>query len=413
MRAPHLPPRWVIAVSAAVAAAILGDSLLYAVLPIVWPHLSLDLRLVGILLAANRFIRPLANPIAGRVMSRWGVRGPLLAAMLASVVSTATYAAGLGFAVLLAGRLLWGVCWSFLRLAGILAALESSGDRRRGYYLGFFNGTTRLGSFAAVFAGGALTDAIGFERTVWLFASISFAGFLLLLPEREARRAGDPGEPALHPSPTSRADDVRVPAAPRRARGVLDACNLLQGMAVSGLVSATLGLWLVEQYGTHVGIGAAVIGVATLNGALLGVRFIADTLGGPLAGHLSDRRGRRLVAATAGATQALAFVLLSLAGPLWRLIASTAALFVAAAALQAALDATAGDLAPPDARARRMSGYATWWDVGAAAGPLAGYFIAPSIGLAWAYRAMALALGVGVVAYVLAIPARPRPSEGR
>src|SRR5262245_19523603 len=238
----HLPPRWVIAVSIAVAAAIVGDSLLYAVLPIVWPERGLDLQLVGVLLAANRFVRPIANPLAGRVMARFGVRGPLLASLLASVLSTAAYAAHAGFALLLAARLLWGVCWSFLRLAGILAALESSGERRRGYYLGFFNGTTRMGSFVAVFAGGALTDTIGFDATVYLFAAVSFAGYLLLRLEREPAPAPCLDE-TTGPPPSTPAPARRIELPPRRIEvAVLDACNLLQGMAVSGVLSSTLGL---------------------------------------------------------------------------------------------------------------------------------------------------------------------------
>ena len=263
MRRPHIPPRWVIAVSAAVAAAIVGDSLLYAVLPIVWPQLGLDVRFVGVLLAANRFVRPFANPIAGRAMSRFGVRAPLLAAMLASAVSTAAYAASKSFAGLFAARLLWGICWSFLRLAGIVAALESSGDRRRGYYLGFFNGATRVGSFVAVLAGGAMTDALGFDTTVYVFAAISLAGFLLLLREREDRPqpiaslARDEGE--VSPSHTS-------PDGSRSALAVLDGCNFIQGAAVSGLLSSTLGLWLMNHYGSRVSVGEVVIGAATLPG---------------------------------------------------------------------------------------------------------------------------------------------------
>jgi MFS family permease len=398
MSPPHLPPRWVVSVSLAVAAAILGDSLLYAVLPIVWPELGLDVQLVGVLLAANRFVRPLANPVAGRLMSRFGVRGPLLAALLASALSTAAYAARAGFVAFLLARVVWGVCWSFLRLAGIIAALESSGDRRRGYYLGFFNGTARVGSFVAVLAGGALTDLVGFETTVYLFAAASLGGFLFLLRQRPplATTAAVAGgrEDDVAPAPPA----ARRLAGASRALAVIDACNLLQGMAVSGLVSATLGLWLIEQYGQKVDVGAIVIGIATLNGALLGVRFVADTLAGPLAGHLSDRHGRLVVLHSAGAVQALAFAALSLAGSLSWTAAAAVALFIAGAAVQVALDASAGDLAPPTTRAQRMSRYATWWDVGAAAGPLFGYLLGPVVGLAWIYRAMAAALALGTIA---------------
>ncbi len=42
----HMPPRWVVAVSLAVAGTLLGDSLRYAVLPTVWPQLGLEVGLL-------------------------------------------------------------------------------------------------------------------------------------------------------------------------------------------------------------------------------------------------------------------------------------------------------------------------------------------------------------------------------
>ncbi|MGH7819300.1 MAG: hypothetical protein ACREQ9_05975 [Candidatus Binatia bacterium] len=45
-----LPPRWVIAVSLGAAASLLGDGLLYAVLPVVWREVGLELWMVGVLL---------------------------------------------------------------------------------------------------------------------------------------------------------------------------------------------------------------------------------------------------------------------------------------------------------------------------------------------------------------------------
>lgn len=400
----HVPPRWVVAVSMAVAAAIVGDSLLYAVLPVVWPELGLEAPMVGVLLAANRFVRPIANPLAGRVMSRYGVRPPLLAALVLSVVSTAAYAAG-PFAVFLAARLTWGVCWSFLRLGGILAALESSGRRRRGYYLGFFNGATRFGSLVAVVAGGLLTDAFGFATTVYVFAGLSVAGVALILAERP---------PPAGPLPRLESADDEAPPPPSSPAAasqtaVVDGCNLLQGMAVSGLVSATLGLWLVEHFGSRVDVGGVVLGAATLSGALLGVRFVADAFWGPIAGHLSDRHGRTVVVLAAGTLQATALAALSMvSGLAWTAIAAVV-LFFAAAAFQVALDATAGDLAPPATRARRLSWYATWWDAGAAIGPLLGYSVGPAVGLVWTYRGMAAALAASAAAYALAFRANRHP----
>ena len=395
----RLPPRWVIAVSSAVAAAILGDSLLYAVLPIVWPGLGLQAEMVGVLLSANRFVRLASNPFAGWVVGRTGARGPFLAAVFVAAATTAAYALGLGFWVLLAARALWGVCWSFLRLGGYLAALDASSSDNRGYYLGFFNGVTRFGSFVAVLAGGFLTDLVGFETTVYLFTALTLVGGLAVLRERPPRPArsatgvagSEPAiersDPALAGRPVKDAD-----RATRYRIGTVYLAVFLHGLAVSGLVTATLGLWLRTLYGPTVTVFFVSAGVATLTGTLLSARFLADFLWGPVSGHLSDRHGRLRVTLLAGAIQAVALLALALADELGWTILAAVGLFLAATALQSALDATAGELAPPGSRARVMSWYATCLDFGAATGPLIGYLIGAGLGLDAMYRATALLL---------------------
>lgn len=173
----------------------------------------------------------------------------------------------------------------------------------------------------------------------------------------------------------------------------------LHGMAISGLVTATLGLWLGTVFGQSIQAGALVFGVASVTGVLLGVRFLADFLWGPYAGHLSDRFGRRPVIFLAGMVQIMAMVALSLPGSIAWTVVAAVAVFLAAPAVQVSLDAQTGGLGPPNRRAQTMSIYATWLDLGAAVGPLVGYGLASGIGLAWLYRSMALLLVFAGVVY--------------
>src|SRR5205823_5847753 len=105
------------------------------------------------------------------------------------------YAVSRGFWPLVAARLAWGACYSFHRLGGYVVALETSTDRNRGYYLGFFYGVLRFGSFFATLAGGFLTDRVGFVRTALLFSGITVAGGLAVL------REGPPGHVGQAPPP--------------------------------------------------------------------------------------------------------------------------------------------------------------------------------------------------------------------
>ena len=383
----HLPPRWVVAVSVAVAAAILGDSLLYAVLPTQWPHLGLDVGMVGVLLGVNRLVRLASNPLAGWAVRRWGVKGPFLAALFAASATTAAYASSLGFLVLLTARLLWGVCWSFLRLGGYLAALDASNDGSRGYYLGFFNGVSRFGSFVAVLAGGILTDLMGFRATVFLFTGLTLAGGLGVVRERPARQAGNRPR-AEEVVPSAAVVPLEGPEGTARIWAVY-AAVFVHGMAVSGLVTASLGLWLLTLYGSTTQVFFLTLGVAPITGSLLSARFLADFLWGPFAGHLSDRYGRASLALVVMAGEAAALLGLAADGGLCWTVASALGLFLAATTLQVTLDATAGGLAPPARRALTMSWYATCLDLGAAIGPLVGYLVGVGVGLEWMYRGVA------------------------
>ena len=159
------PPRRVVAVSLAVAATLPGDALLYAVLPVVYADLGLELWMVGVLLSANRIVRLATNPLAGVVATRFGIHRPFVASVFATSLVTAAYAAAPGFAAWVALRFVWGALWSFLRLGGFLAAL-AAGSVGRGYALGFYNGVANLGTLLAMATGGLLTDTIGLDATL-------------------------------------------------------------------------------------------------------------------------------------------------------------------------------------------------------------------------------------------------------
>ena len=206
-----------------------------------------------------------------------------LAAAFAAAATTALYASGLGLAVLLAARLAWGACWSLLRLGGYLACLEVATGRTRGFLLGFFNGVTRLGSAIAALAGGALVDLAGFGPTVIAFAVTSTVAGVVMLGQRP------PTAPVSEPAPGAAAESAAPRAADRsagrRTLWTMYVMVFLQGLAWSGLLTSTLGLWLTQRFGPQPGLGTLVVGAATLTGALLGARFLSDFLWGPEIGR--------------------------------------------------------------------------------------------------------------------------------
>src|SRR5262249_41300686 len=133
---------------------------------------------VGVLLSANRFVRMLTNKGAAGLMRR-AAPGPLFAGAAAlGAVTTALYALTPAFVPFLAGRVLWGLCFSALRLVCFMTVLATSTDGTRGRVMGGYQSISRAGSFTAVMAGGFLFDAAGYRIAILCMA----AGTALAVP---------------------------------------------------------------------------------------------------------------------------------------------------------------------------------------------------------------------------------------
>ncbi len=133
------PQRLVTVVGTAIGMCILGDSFLYGVLPLEAKALGISLPLVGVLLSANRLVRLASNTWASTIFERLGPRRPFVAAVVLSLITTATYGLGWGFVVFLLARLGWGIAWSGLRQGGF-QAVWTGGESRKGQLMGLLYG---------------------------------------------------------------------------------------------------------------------------------------------------------------------------------------------------------------------------------------------------------------------------------
>ena len=92
---------WLVAVvGSCVGLAIMGDSLMYTILPLAAPSLGISLPLVGVLLSVNRFIRLLSNSGASRIFEKFGPRFPFIGSVALGTTATVLYGVPAGFTVL-------------------------------------------------------------------------------------------------------------------------------------------------------------------------------------------------------------------------------------------------------------------------------------------------------------------------
>lgn len=378
---------------ALVAVSLFGDSYLYAVLPIHYAEAGIGLVAVGWLLSVNRWVRFFTNPLAGVVGPRLGWGWAFAGALWLAAITTAGYGVLKGLGALLVVRALWGLCWSFLRLGGMAAVLADSPRGRRGRLMGLFTGVFRLGSVVGVAAGGYLADRLGYGTTAVLFGAATALGAVVAsLPPALAGKWGSPGRASVAVGPTGGMHTHWLPTTGPELAACFSA-SMLQ-FVVSGLVTGTLGLLVKERLGADIAAGPWVLGAATVTGLLLGTRFLIDLVVGPAAGHWADRRGRGVALGAATVVVVGGLVVLGLANSLAVIALAALVLFAAGTGATAMLDAWAGDLAGK-APGRFLPAYNTWLDLGAATGPIAGYYLAAQFGLAAAYAS-------GVVALLLA-----------
>ena len=354
LKTTESPNRAVILVAIATSFSLLGDQTLYAVLPTYFTHLGMVPYQVGLILSLNRWIRLLTNQLAERLCRVYSPANLLGASLFLGAAITFLYGWVTTFLVLLCGRLLWGLCWSFIRQIGMLTVMSSTAEGRMGLMMGYYNGISRIGALAGNFVGALLHDLIGYRLTLTLFGCISLAA-----------------------APLGVLSTSRLPLSPKKLQERdlvswrdpgLWLLGFVVGCVGTGLVVSTLGWVLKESVGESLVVVGVLVGIATVNGALLAFRWAADGLAAPLLGAFSDRIGRRWAALLFFCVGALALSEGGLVSETTLLIVMVLLFFVCGVGATVVMFSEVGTRGP-----RAVATYVTAYDLGSAAGPLLGW----------------------------------------
>ena len=359
-------------VSFATAFSLLGDQFLYTVLPTNYDTLGLLPIHVGILLSANRWVRFVTNPIAEWACRRWPAGLLMTSALVLGSLLTAVYATVHAFSALLAARVLWGLCWSFVRQTGIMTVVAGTHARYLGRNMGLYNGISRSGSLMGMLLGGIGHDLIGPAATLGIFALLSLLASPLGRFAQDITAAPEPNH--------------AVPGAPAAPPAGLLAAGFITGLVGAGMIMSTLGHLLEARVGEGYVLDGAQLGVATLTGVVLGSRWLIDVAGAPILGVVSDWMGRRNAAFlffVLGAAALIAVVPTTGAGPL---IGGMVVVFICVVAVHVLLTAEAGSRG-----SRAVMLFVTAFDMGSATGPLIAW-----AGLHWGLPREAVLVAAGI-----------------
>lgn len=359
----------IIVISLITAACLVGDSMLYVVLPTHWQEMGLtSLWQIGAILSINRLIRLPLNPLVSHLYKRISARSGILFAVFLSVLTTAGYGLVSDFVIFLLLRCLWGLAWTFLRLGAYFTILDYSTDANRGRSMGLYNGLYRLGSLVGMLAGGILADLFQVELTALFFACISLACIpaVFIYISRSAKgMVEDAAKSEKDFSLWQHLDTLPI---------------LLVGMAVAmiyqGMFTSTLSYIIEVHNSPATSIGGLLIGAASLGGILQAIRWGWEPWLAPWFGSLTDGAGGRyrlLVLSTAAAALLFALLPMEMALPLWLILLLL--LQLTATSLTTITDALAADAATRSARVKLMTLYSLLIDLGSAIGPMLAYLL--------------------------------------
>ncbi len=345
-----------------IAVAMIGDTLLYAVLPLYHQDFGVSLAMVGVLLSLNRWIRLLANSGVAAIGERIGPHALMVMAAIGSVVSTTLYGLVENDAVQIGARILWGISYASLNLSTLAYAVSDRANA--GKRVGASRAAIGIVQAMSLVGGAWIAVNVG-PRSVFLvfggLTLISLAAALML--------------PRL-PREVTDKKPFRLPI-PHR----LEIWGFMLGFTSDGVFLLTLS-FLMKDSITWV---APVLATAIL----LALRWVIEITTGPLGGWIGDRFGAGRISIANGTLLVAGFVLIALDHELLGalVVVLTRGMFNT---LIPVLVLERGKSSVLSSQAS----YSTWRDFGAAVGPLSAPWLFLNVPQAPLYAALAAALAI-------------------
>lgn len=377
----------------------IGGGVVFPILPALGERMGLSALVIGIILAANRMVRMVVNPVTGSLTDRFGGR---------EVIATGLFIEGLGsLGYILAlhlphpalwfllGRIVWGVGSSLLFVGAIAAVLALSSNRERGRMVARTRSAISLGVPAGLALGGLLTDLVNADAA-FIVATVLSVGAGIATLASIPRRGQMPAKAA--PALTSETNALRHWLAilgERRLIGIWFYTALVF-FCYGGVLLATLVVLIGHRHTLVHGLNAE--GSAGLLMCAMVLSYAGASL---LIGRRIDALGRRTATLLpAIATLIAGFVMGAFAHSLGWLIPALVLIGAGAGSITIPLLTLLGDLVSFERRGRASGLYQVSADTGAAAGAILGLVLGTRYGFTVTYLGLA---GIFVLSLPMAL----------
>jgi MFS family permease len=322
--------------------ALLGDALLYVVLPVNAEAFGVSMAAVGLLLSINRIARTFTYGLVVRFAEKVGYKKTAFIASIIAATSTLGYAISDGVFALCASRISWGLSYAALLLVTLNYA--SINPNKIGKRIGISRSVEQVGPLTAML-GGAWIAVFSGPKTVFIYMAI-----FSLLSVVLSMYLTNLGKPISSKTQSKKGIFIPKPES-------IDILMFWMGFGIDGVFTVTIALMWVE----YSSLETAII----IGGFILAARRMSEMVIAPLAGQISDKYGEKIPLLLMILLCCLGFMLIGCG----MLILGSTALVICRGALGTLFPAAVSKLYAKDAMSA-LTRNQTWRDVGAAAGPL-------------------------------------------
>lgn len=252
--------------SLSLAFASFGDAFLYPFLPVNSISVGIPIVWVGATLSINRFVRIISNPWMVQLFTKYGLRLITIIAALLAITSTTGYAFSNSISLWLIFRIAWGLSFSAMRISTLGYALQHP---QQGFALGLTRGIQEAGPMIILFFVPLLTHLS--TTTVFLLlaaSSLPALYFAWALPNVEDKT-----------SSVLRGKKIQPPS-------VINIITFATAFLIDGIIIVVLGILFL-----HFKENITIVNATTMAALYLGYRRVCLVLFSPAGGWMADKVG--------------------------------------------------------------------------------------------------------------------------
>tara|TARA_B110000438_G_scaffold274721_1_gene295103 strand:+ start:98 stop:1333 length:1236 start_codon:yes stop_codon:yes gene_type:complete len=361
---------------------IMGDSILYVILPSNYEFFKINSFLgvdsgfwIGFILSINRFVRIFSNVFSVKIIKILGLRNSMFVATFAGSLSTLGYGLFKGVLLIVLMRIIWGFSYSIFRLSYYLK-VYSYEITNYGRHIGFCLSIQRLGSFIAVTFGVYISVKYGYFNILLLLSLLLIPALFIVYNIKEIN-INSITKPSLSWNLLyiDQIKDIRKNIL------IISFFKFSSSFTSNGLAIATIAPFLISINKNTFSYESIIL----LAGIVVGFRWLADIMFGLIFGTLSDKFGRQSNIIISAITMLISIIIAVSNISFYVSVFCIILMFFISVSLETSLDALIGETAPEKEKSSIISRYSTWQDLGAAFGPILGFVIGSYFGISYGY----------------------------